>query len=278
MADYTNSKFPPGEVFPDGAVAQGWERTEPLITPLELREFHLWGLPLQSAIRNPITGKADILTDPTLQRYIERAVAIAELETGIDIFPTRYSEKHPYDKVEYESFGYFRVHHRPVASVDSMTVAPSSGQDVFTIPKEWIENGNLVKGQINIMPYTVNIMGTAVPATAGGAAFLMLMGQQPWIPAFWRIEYTTGFKDGKIPRVLNELIGTIAAIEVLSMLATTYSKSTSTSLSIDGLSQSIGTPGPELFKPRLEELKEKRQALVGKLKAMYGLKLFSGNV
>lgn len=280
MPDYSVSKNGLGAVFPDGGVASDWKRSEPLITAEQLRSFHLFGIPLVSAIRDPITGRAQVMTDPLLTQYIIRAVSLAESDIMMDIFPVQYQEKHPFDKHLYDSFGFFNVMHRPVASIEALHVTPSNDVDVYQVPLDWIETGNLHKGQINIIPLTLALTNGSPtpPQAAGGAVFLSIFGHKPWVPALWKVTYTSGFPDGMIPRLVNELIGTIAAMEVLSMLATTYARNTSTSLGIDGMSQSIGTPGPNLFRVRMEELGDKRQRLIGKLKAAYGTKLFSGNV
>jgi hypothetical protein len=81
-----------------------------------------------------------------------------------------------------------------------------------------------------------------------------------------------------IPVPVNDLIGYYAAIEILSMLAATYARSTSQSLSIDSFSQSAGGPGPQLFAKRMEELMALRDALKKKIKTAYGQKIFSGQV
>ncbi len=163
---------------------------------------------------------------------------------------------------------------------------PYSGGAIYSVPLEWIETANMYMGQINILPLNIATTGQFGTFTAygtgqqsaGGAFFLSILGSQSWVPAFWRVTYTTGFPDGKIPRMVNQYIGTIAAMEILSMLAATYARSTSHSQSLDGLSQSISTPGPNLFQPRLTELAEKRKWLKSKLKAAYGLAMFSNNV
>ena len=108
--------------------------------------------------------------------------------------------------------------------------------------------------------------------------FLNILGQKPWVPAFWGIEYTTGFQNGQVPVIVNDLIGTIAAQRVLSMLAATYARSNSTSLSIDGMSQSISTPGPQVFKVRLDELAEQRKLLTNKVKKLFQQKFIVGNI
>jgi hypothetical protein len=279
MADYTNSKSGPGVVFPDNAVETSWNRVEPLVKPEQVKSRHLFGIPLVSAMKDPLTGKAQVYTDDLIRDTIDRAVGLAETETGLDIFPIRNKEKQPFDRNEYQSFGYMRLERRPVASVEVLSITPPNGNNLYSVPLEWIETAYLPKGQINLIPIGNAIAyGSVAQVGSGGALFLNVLGAQGWVPAFWQVEYTSGFPDGMIPKPINELIGVIAAMEILSALGATYGKSQSHSLGIDGLSQSISTPGPQIFKNRYDELAEKRQKLVKKLKTQYGLNLFSGNV
>ena len=276
MADYTNTKPGIGAVFPEHAIDTALQRLEPLIGPEELKTRHLFGISLVSQMKDPITGKNQIMTPEALQDYIEGAVQQVEIETGIDIFPVQRKEKHPYDKNLYESYGYLQLDHRPVASIQALTVNGATQQDLYSIPLEWIETAYLPRGQINMVPMTgAFIYGGTIPTTAvGGAFFMSLFGNQHWIPAFWQIVYTTGYADGMVPRVINDLVGTVAAMEVLSMLGTTYARSQGHSLGIDAMSQSVSSLGPNLFQPRLTELQAKRDKLVNKIKSLYGMKWF----
>jgi hypothetical protein len=238
MSDYSNSKSGPGGVFPDNAVETSWNRLEPLVSPEQVKSRHLFGIPLVSAMKDPLTGKAQVMTDDLIKDVIDR-----------------------------------------VATIDKVTITPSNNVDIYTVPIEWIETAYLPMGQINIIPL-VSAIGYSTPAavSSGGAVFLSVLGGQQWVPAFWQIEYTSGFPDGMMPKPVNELIGCIAAMEILAMLAATYAKSSSHSLGIDGMSQSVSTPGPALFDQRLVILADKRKTLTSKLKTMYGLKIFSGQV
>jgi len=282
MADYTDSKPVVGDVFPIGGGESPWLRTEPLITPIQLKRQHLFGIPLVSGMKDPITGRNDRLTDDDLKEYIDTAVGLAELETGLTIFPTKFSEKKPWDRQEYDSFGYCILQKRPIASIERMTVNLSNNDTIYEVPNDWIETGNLQWGQLNIIPLTIALTSgnvTAIPTTAGGALLLSIFqGKSQWVASFWRADYTAGFPDGQIPKVVNDLIGCIAAMEVLSQLASTYGRSNGSSLGIDGMSQSVSTPGPEIFTPRLKDLAAKRATLIGKLKNLYHLKFFSNNV
>lgn len=281
MSDKTESKTGLGDVFPDGGGETSWQRTEPLITPAQLLRRHLWGLSLVSGTKNGVTGKADVITPADLIDYIDRAVSDAELDSGLTIFETNYEEKKAFDRAEYMSFGYFRIRRRPITSIEALTINLSDDEDIFIVPNEWIETAYLHKGQINVIPVTVALLsdGTrAVPTTAGGATMLSVLGNRAWVAAFWKITCTIGFPTGQIPKPVNDLIGVIAAMRVLSMLASTYSKSTSSSLSLDGAGQSSSGPGPELFTKRLADLEKDRIRLTQKLKSLFGQKLFSSNV
>lgn len=282
MADYTDSKPVLGEVFPVGLTESAWQRTEPLITPEKLKIKHLFGLPLVSGMKDPISGRAQVMTDEMLADYIDTAVGLAELETGLTIFPARFEEKKAWDRQDYDSLGYFVMPKRPIASVEKIEVNLSSNDTIYEVPLQWVETAQFAWGQLNIIPLTIAMTSgspTAIPTTAGGALLLSVFkGRSQWVASFWKVTYTAGFPDAMLPKVVNDLIGTIAAMEVLSQLASTYGKSSGSSLSIDGMSQSVSTPGPEIFTKRMKDLQDKRTMLVGKLKNVYHLKFFSNNV
>jgi hypothetical protein len=280
MADYTNSRKGAGSSYPENAIETARQQVEPLITVDLLKSRHLFGVPLVSAQKDPLTGKSQVMTDDMLADIIEGAVAQAEIELKIDIFPVKRQEKQPFDINLYNAFGYFQLQHRPATSVDKLSVTPSNGLDVYVVPNEWVEGAYLHRGQINIVPLTVAfVQGTYIPQqSSGGAAFLQILGNRAWIPAWWQVEYTSGFPDGMVPRIINDYIGTQAAHEILSMLALTYARANSHSLGIDGLSQSVSTPGPQIFKVRMDELEEKRKRLEKKIKAIFGFKIFSGTL
>jgi hypothetical protein len=217
------------------------------------------------------------MTDPVLKAHIEEAVSIAELDLGIDIVPKQITEKAPFDRDEYRSFGYLTLKHRPISSIEKMTVAPSNNQDIWTIPLDWIETSYLHGGQLSLMPLTVVATTGTIPSNVIGAAIFTWFTATNWVPAFWQCTYTAGFCDMKLPRTINQLIGIIASQEILSILATTNAKNNSMSLSLDGMSQSVGNAGPEIYGVRYKELQEKRDLLTKKLKRAANLGMFSDN-
>lgn len=280
MADFSSSKNGT-QLFPEQGVEADYQRQEPIIGPQELLRRFLWGLDLTSSMKDPFTGKPVKWTPDMVKDIIDGAIDAAEVECGILIRPVVIREKHPFDRFAYNQYGYFEVRQRPVSKLMSVAVTPPNGEDVYSMPLEWVETAYLPRGQINIIPMTASQVGgdsTGIyPGNAnGGAFYLTVVQNRGWVPAYWQIEYVAGYCDGIVPRTINDLIGTIAAMEILSMLAVTYAKVQSHSLGIDGLSQSVSTPGPQIFQTRMEELKEKKHVLISKVKSLTGRKLFSG--
>lgn len=280
MSDYSKSKPGFGDILPENEVASAWDRSEPLVTPELIRQRHLFGIPLVSNIINPVTKKFDVVTDDMIKDLISGAVSDLETELGIHIFPSKKRERHPFDYNEFESFGYFRLRQRPCASIEALKIESADGVNFFDVPTEWIETGYLHQGQINILPLSPGTFGSMSIMTGGPAALVFMQALQARgnIPAYWTAEYTAGFPDGMLPRVINDLIGIQTAMNILSMLAATYGRSNSTSLGIDGMSQSISTPGPNLWTARSKDLDDKKKKLVSRIKTIFGLKMFSGNI
>lgn len=275
-----------GAVWPPNAVESEWKRMEPLLTPDQLITRHLFGIPLVSNMVDPITGQAMVMTPDMLKDYIDGAVQDAEIETHLSIMPTLIQEKNPFDRQHFLQFGYLQLRRKPIQSIDKLSFTPSTEIDVFVVPTTWISTSQLYRGRIQIIPmlpamagsasgYTGNIMP---PGQGGAGLFLGLLAAHSWIPDFLQAHYTTGFPDGLVPRPINDLIGCIAAQEVLGMLAATFARSTGHSLGIDGLSQSVNTPGPALFDNRIAMLEEKKRKIVKKAKTMFGQKFFVGTV
>lgn len=279
MADFTDSKSGPN-LNPLNVVESGLRRAEPLITPEQLKSRHLFGVPLVSNIKNPLTNKPDVMTDDLLKDVIDRAIAMVETDTSLDIFPNRVQEKLEFDSFSFNSWGYMQTNRKPVASIEALQITLANGSTIYTVSQEWIETAQLHKGQINIIP-----MGTAISAggvtqsgTIGNAAFMNILGTHSKVPSFWNVTYTTGFPDGMIPKIINELIGVYAAVEVLGMLAATNAGANSKSLGVDGLSQSVSGPGQDKYTTRINQLEEKKKNLLQKLKTIYGQTLISSHV
>ncbi len=264
----------------DAIAAQGTSRVEPLLTPEQLQSRFLKGIPLVSATMNPFTKKADIITSNDLMDFIVRAVNEAEMMTGINIIPVKYSEGQPLDRSLLNAFMMFKTLHRPILSVSSIAIRPGVGGILYEVPAGWISTTHYNSGQINLVPLVFGDTDTngGNTATGGGAVFFgILGGYQPWLPVYWELVYTAGYPDGSIPIVLNELIGVFAAIEVLGILGAT-NRASSASMGIDSMSQSISTGGTGIYAGRIQALEAKKQVLISKFKILSGQKFSFGTM
>ena len=112
MGDYRDSKFNPGDVYLEGAIESTWGRLEPLITPAQVKSRFLFGVPMVSYLKDPVTGKHQVVTDAILEDLITQAVAQVELKTGTVIMPTQMRSRLPFDRALWESYGYLTLPHR----------------------------------------------------------------------------------------------------------------------------------------------------------------------
>lgn len=293
MTVFSGDQPPPGPVtvnqaskgvegvkaWPPGILDATWARSEPLITPEQLRTDWLKGIPLVSAIIDPVTKKYTVITDDDLKNYIELAISNLEMETGLYLMQISLTERQPFDMMEFRSFGFFKLRGKPCTSVEALRIAASDGTVFFDTPKQWIETGYLHWGQLNILPLSPGTFGSTSVVTGGPAAtvFLTTLQSQGHIPAYWTCQYTCGWPDDAMPKPVNNLIGIEAAIHTLALIAATYQRN-STSLSMDGLSQSVSLPGPDIYNTRIQFLQTQKKMLVNKLKKSFGLGILTGNV
>jgi hypothetical protein len=287
MADYSgrhNGGYPSkpglGALVPAGQVDSGFGRLEPVVDAEEVVNRQLKGIPLVSKIINPFTGKPDVYTPEDVEKEIRRAINTLETMYSFDIMPTQHAEKAEFNRQDYESFGYLKTRARPVQSVEEFAIVPANNIQVYEVPLDWIETAYLGWGQINIVPLNVAVQnGGFIPSqSAGGAVFLSILAQNNIIPAYWRITYTTGWVNGTVPVIVNELISLQAAIQILEKLLATYILVTSHSLGIDGLSQSVGQPMIALWQKRIEQMEEKREVVGKKLRRLFGQGIATGAI
>ncbi len=280
--DLTTAKSAATALWPPRAKEGTATRLVPIISPLEVRSLHLFGIPLVSAMADPITKQRAVMTDDIIRVLIQGAIEQVEADLKITLMPTTYNERQAFDSHLYAAWGHMQLTRRPVWSIASLRFEAANGQALYTIPLDWVDVGKLYRGQISIVPFTIGFTQTGpVPPISGinGSAFLNIIGlQSSWVSAFWTIEYAAGFQDGMLPRIVNEIVGVRTAIEILGQLGATYASTNSTSISVDGISQSVSTPGPNIYAVRIEALEAKYQKLRGTIKSFFGLQITCGTL
>jgi len=266
-ADYTNSRPSMGCVYPLYAIDAGANvnRYQPLITPEIFKKDYLFGISLKS----PITG--EVLNNEDLKRTLDYAMNRIETEIKINIFPVQRKVRKEYDKNLYQAYCYLEMPYRPILSVEELAIADATGTNIFVFPPTLIETGNFQTGLITL-GYVTNVYTNSFFSANGVASpfgnWLLANVYPRFIPAFFSIKYTAGFPEDKMPGIINDLIATEAAIDLLSRLGPLV-RTTSSSLGLDGMSQSIGSPGPNIYALRISDLKEKRDELIKNIRMMY---------
>jgi hypothetical protein len=249
------------------------QRVEPMLTPQQLKSRFLKGIPL-------FFFNGDTFSDDDLKDRIYLASNVAEVDLKVTITPEQFQNKLPFKQEDYKAYINLVAEQGPIISIEQLAIVSADKNTIFEIPAEWIETANFSKRLINVIPllaaYGVNSVQGAVGNA--GIAFLSVMDGLNWVPAYWQIKYTAGMsnQEGKIPTVVNELIGCIAAIDILSEIAATFIF-TSQSQSQDGISQSSSMPGPRIYQLRIEELMQKRAKLERQIRNIFSSRFFVGN-
>jgi hypothetical protein len=176
--------------------------------------------------------------DSMYEFYIKSAVSFIEAKLDLPIRPLEVTEEmHDYYEGDYRSYMSLDLDHYPVISIQSVKLQlPGSSTANMTYDSSWI---SLQKeaGQMHIIP----------GSGGGGMAALgihpkALLGAR-WIPNCFRVSYTAGFEVGRCPAAIRELVGKIASYGPLNVAGDLVGGAglAGSSLSIDGLSQSITT-------------------------------------
>ena len=248
-------------------------RIEPFLTPELFVSRYLLGVPLK--FTNGQSFTTDILKDRLMMAMNE-----SEVQLGTTITREEFKEKLPFDWSLYKSFIHLKPRHSPIISMESLSIVASNDEVIFVVPAMWVDMANASIGQLNVIPLLAAFGATSVtgsPVTAlnqgAGVAFLAIWGaagNAGIVPAYWQLNYSSGLsnREGHVPTIVNQLIGTNAAINILSEIAQSF-VTTSQTLSQDGISQSSSGLGPRTYALRIEELTKNRDELVKKIKAIF---------
>jgi hypothetical protein len=264
-----NSPFPFWENESEGSQTEpGTRRYLPVPNAESLRNTSLFGIPL----RSNLTGQT--LTDDILETYITKAISQLEHTLDIYITPVQFTERHDYDrKMFQQSFAWFKVNHSPILDVQQVRISFSNQHDpqpsFVEFPLEHVY-ANPQEGAIRLVPaYGSSISGFLISAFAGAQIHALLAAGLDVFPGAVRITYRAGFEKDKIPAVIAGLIEKMAALNVLSTVGPLLFPYSSTSIGIDGVSQGVGTPGPQFLAQRINDLKEQIQSELDVAKGYY---------
>lgn len=228
----------------DPQPAQDVALTTAVLSVQTLKDVFLAGIDLTTDGRTPYP-------DAMYEWSIKAAIDWLESALDIKVMPTRYVERYDYYRRDLEEWGMIKLRHAPViddlrgATLPDPTrtrvrVIWPSQETALEFDQRWIqirEEG----GHIRLVP-AAGSLGTML-LTAGGAFLPLLAGGRDFVPDIFEVSYTAGFRLGALPYDLRDMLGKRAAFGPLLMAGDAIMGQgvASSSLSIDGLSQSIST-------------------------------------
>jgi len=262
-------KTPQVEPFPSWSIDQdeitdSAIRYEPLPEPTTMKQRVLFGVPLRSALTN------ESIDDATIQHYINAAISSIEHELDLYITPVKFKEKHDYDKEMFvKNFAYLKLDHPNILNVEKLELSFSNTDDtrIVDFPREFIH----VKPQeaaIQLVPAFGQTFSGFILSAFSGTQFHALRSQGiNNFPGGIRVTYTCGFDKDKVPSGIVSLIENLAAFQMLSILGPVIFPYNSVGVSIDGVSQSTSSMGPQYLSKRLDDLgkiiEEQKKAIKG---------------
>lgn len=259
----------PTTAFPVWSTDQagGPTRYAPLPTVQKIKDGPLFGIPLRSAL----TGQT--VSDDTIQDYINQAISQLEHELDMYVTPVTFMEKHDYVRDMFAfSFAYLKLYHPNIISVSAVQISFNNDSNIPAVITFPLEHVHVMpqEGMIELVPaYGTSLSGFLLSAFSGVQyhAFNAAMLQN-W-PGAIRVTYTAGFQPDQIPAAISGVISRKAAYSFLSILGPILFPVSSTSVGIDGVSQSVGTPGPRFLQLRMEELDKQIQQEMAVLRGHY---------
>lgn len=215
------------------------KKGEPLIDVAKLKGTYLFGV----HINDRVTGQA--MPDDVYQVWIDNAIAMLETFLDISISPVKnFEEFKDYRLNDYADWGYLQLNNYPVICVRKMEMVyfrdvDGEPETVQTIPNQWLRL-QAHDGLLRLIPNARFPANLQISQT--GSYFPEIL-RADFVPHLWRITYDYGFSTDCLPVLLNQAIGTIAAIQALIVAGHLILGAgiASTSISLDGLSQNIQT-------------------------------------
>lgn len=206
-----------------------------------IKDQYLFGIDLSDQEGNP-------LPDSLFAHYIDSAVDWLQNLLDIQISELEVSgEQHDYNRSDYQNWGYLQTFHNPVKEVKAVKMMYGNRPSV-DIPLDWIKLDKLT-GQLHIFPSE----GSAGSLIIGNTGLLYgFHGAWQFAPQLWSVDYVAGVdeNDKTFPTaLLQEAIYKRAACGILNVWGDLILGAgiASQSVSIDGVSQSIGTTQSAMF-------------------------------
>jgi hypothetical protein len=218
--------------------------TTSVMTVQQLKDVYLPGIDLTSDGRTPYP-------DAMFEWGIKAAVDWLEKSLDLKLLPTRYVERCDYYRRDFEEWVLLRLRHAPIiddlrgatlpnTSLTRVKVIWPGQETALEFDQRWIQIREEA-GQLRLVPVSGSL--STMLLTASGGFLPFLAGGRDFMPDLFEVSYTAGFRLGSLPYDLRDMLGKRAAFGPLMLAGDAIMGQgiASSSLSIDGLSQSIST-------------------------------------
>jgi len=219
---------------PSDAIVGSGLAIQGVLTVPQLKQRYLFGVDLTN-------DEGEELPEEVFQFYILSAIAWLEHELDIKILPTTFvRELEDYQRNNYQNFTIIQLENYPVLSIEEFAVEYPSGQNVIVFPDEWLRLDR-THGILRVVPTAGTL--SEILIGQGGSFLPAIYNGMDYLPDLFALSYTAGFEDGEVPANLLDMIGKVASFGPFNIFGDLIAGAgiATVSLSIDGLSQSIGT-------------------------------------
>lgn len=270
----------------ENSIEGAFKRFMPMPGPKEVFDYAMFGLPKQLPLTQEIMtadGLVDVNGNLTsavsAADYLTSAVTEIEMELDCNLSEVTHLHSEDYiDGMFTNNYQGMRIQRWPATEITQVVlkfphtnVPDNSIYQTYTIPAGWVylrRNKVNVVAAMGAVSIETNNPGLATPG--GLFTFLTGFGRGAWQPGVIEIVYKAGFNHDKMPAVVADLVKTWAAHRYMTDVVSVLFPNNSVSVSIDGISQSVGFDIQRLIGDRVQNLEKKKEELKRSFKKQFG--------
>lgn len=203
-----------------------------ILTTTDLLQRYLFGIDITD-------DSGQTLPNEVLEHYILSAIRNVERWIDVPIMPTVFVERQDYNFRDMQAYQFLLLDYYPVIDVEYFRVKYQSNTTLVEYPREWWRI-DADHGHFQLVPSSGNLSNVLMNQDG---LVLSSFVQHGYFPQLYEIKYTAGFALGQVPRDIVDVIGMLASMGPLGILGDLIAGAgiSNLSLSMDGLSQSVGT-------------------------------------
>lgn len=205
-----------------------------IISPSELKDLYFYGIPIQEK-------NGTEMSDTTIETYIRSAQKQVEGYLNLKIDKQIIEESLTFYREAFMNYNFLQISYPARKAFRLQGWVATVKQ--LEYPEEWLtvrytNDGETYHRRVHLIPVG-STEGQTI--TFNGLMPYVGMHGRSFIPDFWRVAYCTGFD--RVPEDILTVIGKYASILIFHQLGDIILGAgiANMSLSVDGLSQSIGT-------------------------------------